>query len=168
MSRLSDDCSLASAYHAAAPERDTIVITSADEELLRRAIAIAAHAVTLGDAPYGSLLAGPDGTVLAEAHNTVQRDNDISAHPELKLARWAARELAPDTAAGTTMYTSCQPCGMCTGAIIRSGLGRVVFALATEQLIALNPASGAWPSVPQEGPALLDEARVPIEAYYHS
>lgn len=141
------------------------MITTADEELLRRAIAIAAQAVTLGDAPYGSLLAGPDGKILVEAHNTVQRDNDISAHPELKLARWAARELDRETAAGTTMYTSCQPCGMCTGGIVRSGLGRVVYALSTEQLIGLNP-SGGWPEVAQDGPALFDEARVPIEAYY--
>jgi len=57
------------------------VINIADERLLRRAIAIAADAVTLGEAPYGSLLAGPDGTIIAEAHNTVRRDNDITAHP---------------------------------------------------------------------------------------
>ena len=142
------------------------MITSADESLLRRAIGIATHAVTLGDAPYGSLLAGPNGTILAEAHNTVRRDNDITAHPELKLARWAARELDPDTAARTTMYTSCQPCGMCGGGIVRSGLGRVVYALATEQLVELNPQSGDWPTVPQDGPALFDEARAPIDAYY--
>lgn len=142
------------------------MITTSDEEFVRRAIAIAARAVTLGDAPYGSLLAGPDGTILAEAHNTVRRDNDISAHPELKLARWAARELDPDTAARTTMYTSCQPCGMCAGGIIRSGLGRVVYALSTEQLIELNPESGAWPPVAQDGPALFDEARAPIDDYY--
>jgi len=143
------------------------VITTADEELLRRAIAIAAQAVVLGDAPYGSLLADPDGVILVEAHNTVQRDNDISAHPELKLARWAARELYPDTAGRTTMYTSCQPCGMCTGGIVRSGLGRVVYALATEQFIEINP-TGGWPDVPQEGPALFDEARAPIAAYYRT
>ncbi|MEU5887710.1 nucleoside deaminase [Streptomyces sp. NPDC047461] len=142
------------------------MISTADEHLLRRAIGLAAHAVTLGDAPYGSLLAGPDGEILAEAHNTVLRDNDISAHPELKLARWAARELAPDTAARTTLYTSCQPCGMCTGGIARSGLGRVVYALSTEQLIELNPTSGAWPTVEQHGPSLFDEARGPIETYY--
>ncbi|MFD9124185.1 nucleoside deaminase [Kitasatospora sp. NPDC059571] len=142
------------------------MITPADEALLRRAIAIAAHAVTLGDAPYGSLLAGPDGEILVEAHNTVRRDNDITAHPELKLARWAARELDGPTAARTTMYTSCQPCGMCAGGIVRSGLGRVVHALSTEQLVELNPQSGAWPTVPQDGPALFDEARAPIEAYY--
>jgi tRNA(Arg) A34 adenosine deaminase TadA len=140
------------------------MITPADEALLRRAIAIAAHAVTLGDAPYGSLLADADGAILVEAHNTVQRDNDISAHPELKLARWAARELSHDAAARTTMYTSCQPCQMCTGAIARSGLGRVVYALSSEQLVSLNPASG-WPTVAQEGPALFEEARAPIEEY---
>jgi tRNA(Arg) A34 adenosine deaminase TadA len=143
------------------------VITPADETLLRRAIAVAARAVTLDDAPYGSLLADADGTVLIEAHNTVRRDNDISAHPELKLARWAARELDQETAARTTMYTSCEPCGMCTGGIARSGLGRVVYALSTDQLIELNPGSD-WPTVRRDGPALLAEARVPIEAYYRS
>jgi tRNA(Arg) A34 adenosine deaminase TadA len=140
------------------------VITPADEALLRRAIAIAARAITLGDAPYGSLLADGDGAILLEAHNTVRRDNDITAHPELKLARWAARELGPGAAARTTMYTSCQPCQMCTGAIVRSGLGRVVYALSTEQLVSLNPASG-WPTVTQEGPALFAEARTPIEEH---
>ncbi|MFD4654054.1 nucleoside deaminase [Kitasatospora sp. NPDC058444] len=142
------------------------MITEADEALLRRAIAIAAQAIALGDAPYGSLLAGPDGEILAEAHNTVRRDDDITAHPELKLARWAARELPPDTAARTTLYTSCQPCGMCEGGILRSGIGRVVYALSTEQLVALNPDSGAWPAVPADGPALSEEARAPIAAYY--
>ncbi len=141
------------------------MITPADEALLRRAIAIAASAITQGDAPYGSLLADPGGAILVEAHNTVRRDNDISAHPELKLARWAARELTPEAAARTTMYTSCQPCQMCTGGIARSGLGRVVYALATEQFLRLNPGSD-WPVVPQEGPALFEEARVPIEEFY--
>jgi tRNA(Arg) A34 adenosine deaminase TadA len=141
------------------------VITPADQALLRRAIAIAAHAVTLGDAPYGSLLADADGAILLEAHNTVRRDHDITAHPELKLARWAARELDPDAAARTTLYTSCQPCQMCTGAIVRSRLGRVVYALSTQQLTGLNPGSD-WPTVAQEGPALFEEARAPIEDYH--
>ncbi|NUP47796.1 MAG: nucleoside deaminase [Catenulispora sp.] len=141
------------------------MLTPTEEALLRRAIAIAAHAVTLGDAPYGTLLADADGEILIEEHNTVRRDNDISAHPELKLARWAARELAPDVAAKTTMFTSCQPCGMCTGGIARSGLGRVVYALSSAQHVELVPGSD-WPVVPQDGPALFEEARVPIEAYY--
>ena len=141
------------------------MITPDDLTFLRRAIDIADAAVTAGDDPYGSLLADPQGTILIEDHNTVRRDQDITAHPELKLARWAARELDPDSAGRTTMYTSCQPCGMCSGAIVRSGLGRVVYALSTEQWDQLNPGS-EWPTVPSEGPALFDEARIPIERFY--
>lgn len=140
-------------------------MTPEDETFLRRAIALAARARATGDAPFGSLLVGPDGDVLAEEHNTVTSDDDISAHPELKLARWAARELDPATAAATTMYTSCQPCPMCQGAVERSGLGRVVYALSNEQLAGLKP-GGGWPRVPQEGPALFEEARVPVEGFY--
>lgn len=139
-------------------------LTPDDERLLRRAVEIAAASRAGGQAPFGSLLAGPGGDVLAEEHNTVLGDSDITAHPELKLARWAARELDRETAARTTMYTSCQPCGMCTGAIERSGLGRVVFALSSEQLAGLN--SPARPGVPFDGPALYDEASAAVAGYY--
>lgn len=141
-------------------------VTHDDRRFLRRAIELAGKARAAGEAPFGSLLVGPDGGVLAEAHNTVLADADISAHPELKMARWAARELDPATAAATTMYTSCQPCNMCTGAIERSGLGRVVFALSTEQLAGLRPPGSGFPRVPHEGPALFAEARIPVDGYY--
>ena len=113
-------------------------MTEADERHLRRAVELAAAARAAGDMPFGSLLVGPGGDVLAEDRKTVVTERDITAHPELKLARWAARNLT-DAARRTTMYTSCQPCGMCTGAIARSGLGRVVFALSGEQLQELKP-----------------------------
>ncbi|SEE14115.1 nucleoside deaminase [Streptomyces sp. TLI_105] len=139
--------------------------TPDDHALLRRAIALAAEAREGGDPPFGSLLAAPDGTVLAEERNTTLTDRDITAHPELKLARWAARELDPATAARTTMYTSCQPCGMCEAVIRQAGLRRVVYALSGEQLLDIRPAGGR-PPVPQDGPALLDEVRAVVEGYY--
>ncbi|KOU32723.1 cytidine deaminase [Streptomyces sp. WM6372] len=139
--------------------------TPDDHAFLRRAIALAAKARAGGDPPFGSLLSGPDGAVLAEEHNTTLTDRDITAHPELKLARWAARELDAATAAETTMYTSCQPCGMCEAVIQQAGLRRVVFALSNEQLLDIRPGSGR-PPVPQDGPALLDEVRAVIEGYY--
>jgi tRNA(Arg) A34 adenosine deaminase TadA len=146
-------------------------MTEADERHLRRAIELAVAARAAGEMPYGSLLVGPGGDVLIEDHNTVISDRDISAHPELKLARWAARELDADVARRTTMYTSCQPCPMCSGAIARSGLGRVVFALSNEQWAQITPRETATPDarpVDYDGPALFDEARVPIDGYYDS
>jgi tRNA(Arg) A34 adenosine deaminase TadA len=137
-----------------------------DERHLRRAIALAGEARAAGDMPFGSLLVGPAGEVLAEDRNTVLTEHDITAHPELKLARWAARELDAEAAGQTTMYTSCQPCPMCAGAIARSGLGRVVFALAGGQLQTLGATSPDTAEVTYDGPALFDEARVPIDGYY--
>ncbi|WP_370968094.1 nucleoside deaminase [Amycolatopsis sp. cg9] len=136
-----------------------------EEALLRRAIQLAREArEEHGNPPFGSLLADADGNVIAEDRNTSLTDNDITAHPELKLARWAAQNLDPETAAATTMFTSTQPCGMCTGAIERSGLGRVVYALSTEQFLTLRPPV-KW-GYELDGPALFDEARVPVEGYY--
>jgi tRNA(Arg) A34 adenosine deaminase TadA len=144
-------------------------MNDADERHLRRAIELAAAARAAGDMPFGSVLVGAGGEVLAEERNTVPTERDIAAHPELKLARWAARELDAEAARQTTMYTSCQPCPMCSGAIARSGLGRVVFALSGDQLQELRPPGVVGPDaaeVAYEGPALFDEARVPIDGYY--
>jgi tRNA(Arg) A34 adenosine deaminase TadA len=144
-------------------------MTEADARHLRRAIELAAAARANGDMPFGSLLVGPRGDLLAQARNTVLTERDVTAHPELKLARWAGRELTADVARSTTMYTSCEPCPMCRGAIARSGLGRVVFALSGEQLQDLRPHGAAAPDaadVRYEGPVLPDEGRVPILGYY--
>ncbi|WP_062212931.1 nucleoside deaminase [Streptomyces sp. NBRC 109706] len=141
------------------------MIDAYETAFLRRAVELAAEARAGGNPPFGSLLVGPEGTVLAEERNTTVTERDISLHPELKLAVFAARELDPTTAAATTMYTSCEPCQMCTGAIQRSGLGRIVYALSGEQLESIKPPS--TPRAPAtEGPHLLDEARVPVDGYY--
>jgi tRNA(Arg) A34 adenosine deaminase TadA len=144
-------------------------LSDEDERHLRRAIELAGAARAAGNMPFGSILVGPTGEVLAEDRNTVLTDRDITAHPELKLARWAGQHLGPDVARETTMYTSCQPCPMCAGAIARSGLGRVVFALSGEQLQALRPPGSLAPDAAEvryDGPALHDEARGPVDGYY--
>lgn len=143
-------------------------MTGIDEQLLRRAIDLASAARAAGQRPYGSLLAGPNG-VLAEDHNTVLADGDITAHPELKLARWAAQHLDGAGAQATTLYTSCEPCEMCRGAIARAGIGRVVFALSDAEWQALVPpdvAAAATDGPAYEGPALHEVARGPLVGYF--
>ena len=76
----------------------------------------------------------------------------------------------PPRRGATTMYTSCQPCPMCAGAIARSGLGRVVFALSGEPAAAASSRAAAVSpdaaEVAYEGRAVFNEARVPIDGYY--
>lgn len=144
-------------------------VNEADERLLRRAIELAHEARAAGQRPYGSLLAGPSGEILAEDRNTVLADGDVTAHPELKLARWAARRLDPAAARTATLYTSCEPCEMCRGAIARAQIGRVVFALSDAQWRALVPAevaAAAAQAPAYDGPALFEAARAPVAGYF--
>jgi tRNA(Arg) A34 adenosine deaminase TadA len=143
-------------------------LTDSEQHFLRRAIELARLSREAGEPPFGSLLVSADGAVLAEDHNTTVSEGDITAHPELKLARWAAHELG-DRASTVTMYTSCRPCPMCANVISRARLGRVVFALDADQLAGLRspgfvPLDSA--QVPYDGPHLFDEAAVPLREYY--
>lgn len=144
-------------------------LTDAELGHLREAVSIAASAIASGELPYGSLLVDASGAVIAREHNTTLSSGDITAHPELKLARWAGLTLSPEERAACTMYTSCQPCTMCANVIARAGLGRVVYALGAEELRTLRPADLPRPDgfpVQYVGPALIEAAGAPITAYY--
>jgi tRNA(Arg) A34 adenosine deaminase TadA len=104
---------------------------------LRRCIELATLARERGDDPFGSILVGPDGSVLAERMNEVHTNGDRTAHPELALASWASRHLTPEQRAGSTMYTNGEHCPMCATAQVWAGVGRLVFALSGHTIRAL-------------------------------
>ncbi|MBS3760323.1 nucleoside deaminase [Halodesulfurarchaeum sp.] len=106
---------------------------SRDAMYIREAIELAREAVSDGNTPFGSLLVVGE-SVLKRSKNTTVTENDITAHPELKLARWAARELDASELADCTMYTSTEPCEMCATAIYYAGLNRVVYSVSGESL----------------------------------
>lgn len=106
---------------------------------LRRCVELAEIAVERGDDPFGSVLVGSDGSVLAERSNLVNTASDVTAHPELMLARWAGRNLTPGERHGATMYTSGEHCPMCSTAHIWAGIGRLVFVLSQQMIGDLAP-----------------------------
>ncbi|WP_434522285.1 nucleoside deaminase [Halorubrum sp. AS12] len=108
-----------------------------DREYVDRAIELAEAAVAAGDTPFGALLV-VDGEVVREARNETRTGDDVAAHPELTLARWAARELDADEPAACAMYASTEPCPMCATAIHYAGIDRVVFGVDGETLAELS------------------------------
>lgn len=100
---------------------------------LRRCLELAAEALAAGDEPFGSVLAGADGTVLAEDRNRIAA-GDRTRHPEFELARWAAANLTPEERAGATVFTSGEHCPMCAAAHAWVGLGRIVYIASSAQL----------------------------------
>ena len=110
---------------------------SADEGYLARAIELARRSREKGNQPFGSLLVNITGEVVLEAENTVVTGNDVTAHAELNLVRTASARFDVEALGASTLYTSTEPCAMCSGAIFWSGIGRVVFALSSEQLMGI-------------------------------
>ena len=118
-------------------ESDAAGVTDRDREFVDRTIDLAREAVERGNTPFGALLV-VDGEVVAEARNETQTEDDVAAHPELTLARRAARELDADERARCTMYASTEPCPMCATGVHYAGLDRVVFGVAGETLDELT------------------------------
>jgi tRNA(Arg) A34 adenosine deaminase TadA len=112
-------------------------LTPQDERLLVAAIGLAQRARGNGKHPFGALLAAPNGDVLCEAENTVVTEGDVTGHAELNLVSKACRTLAAGQLATATLYTSTEPCAMCSGAIYWSGIPRVVYALGEDELAVL-------------------------------
>jgi len=101
--------------------------SSANPEFMLRAIAIALENIRNGGGPFGALIAR-DGSVVAEGVNRVTATNDPTAHAEVVAIRAACTKLAAFQLDGCDLYTTCEPCPMCLGAIYWARPARVFFA----------------------------------------
>jgi tRNA(Arg) A34 adenosine deaminase TadA len=102
---------------------------------LRRCVALAREGLDDGDEPFGSLLVDGSGVVRFEDRNRV-KDGDETRHPEFEIARWSAGYLSSEERAASTVYTSGEHCPMCSAAHAWMGLGPIVYAVSSAQLVA--------------------------------
>jgi tRNA(Arg) A34 adenosine deaminase TadA len=109
-------------------------LTPVDLQHLRRCVDLAREALDDGDEPFGSVLVDGDGVVRFEDRNRV-KGGDATRHPELEIARWAAAHLTPEERRVAVVYTSGEHCAMCSAAHAWVGLGPIVYAASTTQLL---------------------------------
>lgn len=109
-----------------------------DEKFIRMAIRLAEQAVQHGNQPFGALVVDQDGEIVVQAESTKITAGDCTRHAELTVAAQASMVLDRESLALCTLYTSTEPCAMCTGAIYWSGIGRVVFGCSNDSLGALS------------------------------
>lgn len=136
-----------------------------DLEYLRRCVELAREALDDGDEPFGSLLVDANGKIQFEDRNRVKH-GDHTKHPEFEIARWAAEHLTPAERAEATVYTSGEHCPMCSAAHAWVGLGDIVYATSSEQLVSWHtewgmpagpvaalPVATVAPGIATRGPA---------------
>lgn len=93
---------------------------------MREAIRLADESVRRGGGPFGAVIV-KDGEIVAGSSNSVTLDNDPTAHAEVNTIREACRRLGTFDLSGCTIYTSCEPCPMCLGAIYWARIGRIFY-----------------------------------------
>ena len=103
------------------------MITEKDKEFMREAIRLSMNSVETGGGPFGAVIV-KDGRIIAGTSNSVTIDNDPTAHAEVNCIRKACKALGTFDLSGCDIYTSCEPCPMCLGAIYWAHLDRIFYA----------------------------------------
>jgi tRNA(Arg) A34 adenosine deaminase TadA len=108
------------------------------KEFMRRAIALGMENVRTGaGGPFAAVIV-KDGQVVAEGVNRVTATNDPTAHAEVVAIRAACHKLGDFQLAGCDLYTTCEPCPMCLGAIYWARPARVFYACVAADAAAVG------------------------------
>jgi tRNA(adenine34) deaminase len=98
------------------------------ERFLRLAMEEAEAAAMAGDHPYGAVIVGPQGTIVATGRNGVNTDCDPTSHAETNAIRAACQALGTLSLAGYHLFTNGAPCTMCATTILRSGIDGIWYS----------------------------------------
>ena len=108
-----------------------------DEYFMGLALKEAQKAFDEGEVPVGAVLV-KDDDVIASTHNRKEERNDPTSHAELNIIREAALKLGDWRLTDATLYVTKEPCVMCSGAMINSRLGRLVYGCRDERFGAVT------------------------------
>ena len=98
-----------------------------DELFMEKAIALSASAVANGNEPFGAVLV-KNGEIVYTNENQIYTKHDPTFHAEAGLIRRFCEETGITDLSEYTLYSSCEPCFMCCGAMVGVKLGRLVYA----------------------------------------
>jgi guanine deaminase len=113
-------------------------MTAIDQQFLDRAIELSRKGMENGEGgPFGCVIV-KEGVIIGEGCNQVLVSNDPTAHAEVVAIRNACRHLNSFQLAGCDVYTSCEPCPMCLGAIYWARPNRVIYANTKKDATAIN------------------------------
>lgn len=108
-----------------------------DQEMMARAIALSRSAVDHGNEPFGAVLVR-DGKIVAEGENQIYTKHDPTYHAELGLIRTFCGETGVTDLSDYTLYSSCEPCFMCSGGLVWAKLGRLVYGASDRDYCAIR------------------------------
>lgn len=119
-------------------------ILSQDAHFMRMALQEAKSAAAQGQTPFGAVVVDRGGRLVSRGHNEARMTQDPSAHGEVVAIRNAWKRFGTwQKLEGCTLYTSCEPCLLCSFVIAQVGLSRVVYAARGTDVPTYRPLMGA-------------------------
>lgn len=139
-------------------------VASQDKEFMREAIRLARVALKQGDTPVGSIVVR-NGRIIGEGIEAVRHEKDLAAHAERKAVEEACRALGSLDLTGCTLYTTVEPCWMCSFIIRSARISRVVTGRAVPHVggvssncpILLVPDIPTWSQPPVVTTGVLED-----------
>ena len=113
-----------------------------DRIFMEKAIALSAKAVEHGNEPFGAVLV-KDNEIVYTNENQIYTRNDPTFHAEFGLIRRFCEETGITDLSDYTLYSSCEPCYMCCGAMVWTKLGRLVYAASDVDLCNILGVQGS-------------------------
>ena len=145
-----------------------------DAQFMKQALEIAKNAAQKGNEPFGALLV-KDNKIVMTGENQIHTESDPTYHAELGIIRDFCSSQKITDLTDYTLYTSCEPCCMCAGAMVWSSLGRMVYSLGHDELAGIagfNIMIGSEeifaksPNRPKVAKGVLKEEAVPVYVNY--
>lgn len=134
-----------------------------DVRYLRQAIEVSRRSREHGNTPFGAILVSPDGEVLMEQENIEIHTHRCTGHAETTLVDLASQKYDRSFLWGCTLYTSAEPCAMCSGAIYWANVGRVVYAMTERRLLELTGSNEQNPTFDLPCRTVFSAGQKPIE-----
>lgn len=116
------------------------------EDYLKRAIQVSRQSRSNGNTPFGAILVDGDGNIVMEQENVEITEKRCTGHAETSLAERASKEFSKDFLWKCTLYTTAEPCAMCSGAIYWANIGAVVYAMEEKTLLRLTGSNDQNPT----------------------
>ena len=107
---------------------------------IKRCIEIADESVASGNHPFGALIVDKEGNIIVESGNIEVTEKECTGHAETTAMRKAVKLYSREFLWNCTLYSTAEPCCMCTGAIYWGNVGRIVYGISEKQLLALTGA----------------------------
>ena len=132
---------------------------------LRKAVEVSKRSRESGNTPFGAILVDPDGNIIEEQGNVEITEHKCTGHAEAMLAEKASMKYTKNFLWNCTLYTTVEPCAMCTGAIYWGNIGTIVYGLEERELLKMTGDNEQNPTFDMPCRKILAKGQKPVKVY---